>query len=280
MKEGRYSLDDYWKTEKARFLDNPQIFDELMQAKSSDINLPTPEQTADEINSLLLAELAGGRGVHVETALTTVGALAGFSCQMAIRDGFITDGQASIEEALIEIKTTSGELYYSGSLLIEGLASNNPDNYSVWRFIGGAVQQSGRNLPDMQAILDRKLSEIGTEAFLVPNIPAEHVPSHPAQDLLWKYWNITRNILVLRNQAPPLLAVCSRHGRPKIDYAGARRHRPNISGNDFYGIGNSNGTYFADSHSKRPIWNNCPALEVAPPHRFIDQSCIIFLPSA
>ncbi len=192
----------YWQTDKARLLDSPEMLNALLavNAKPDDKTIPTPQEIASQITQLILAELSSPKGVHIETILTTLGAMAGFSCQMAIRDGFVASGKITLEKAFIEVKTKSGENFYMGPLLNECLVSNTKGQNSVWGFVGGAVKHLKKPLPNLKEIFIRTSSRVGHNDFGTPDLPKKNLPQKTSEKLLWKYWNISRNMLIMNKQ--------------------------------------------------------------------------------
>lgn len=79
-----------WQTDKVRLLDSKEFVTATSKALHGGIagtgKQYDLQKVTDELNEMLIAELKDPRGVHIETALATLGALAGFSVQMAIRD--------------------------------------------------------------------------------------------------------------------------------------------------------------------------------------------------
>ena len=81
-----------WQTAKARSLDDPEFLNSTVRALNGAVpgtNGPydAPE-VADELVQILSAELREQSGVHPETVMTALGALAGFAVQMALRETF------------------------------------------------------------------------------------------------------------------------------------------------------------------------------------------------
>lgn len=198
---------NFWKTDKSKFLDSEIFFEKLKQiidnpAVSNEENKSSPEKVANDINNLLIAELSTEQGVHIETALTALGAMSGFSCQMAIRDGFVAKGLISLDDAFIDVKTKDDKIFYTGNLINECLATNKAGQNSVWGFIGGATKSLEKPLPNITEIFERTIATMGSESYGQPDIDQKHLPHHTSEELLWKYWNIMRNTMVV-NQQPP-----------------------------------------------------------------------------
>jgi hypothetical protein len=201
------TAEGFWHTDRARFLDSKDFHDALTKAVNgiagseqvikSDKNAGA---VADDILEILLAELASAQGVHIETALTTLGATAGFACQMAIRESLVASGKVSLKDAFIEIGTTNGETFYTGNLINGGLLETS--HLSVWSLVAGVVQQEKKSLPDVTAIVKRTTASFGENDYGKPALPEKHLPRMTSEELLWKYWNVFRNTLVENRQEP------------------------------------------------------------------------------
>ena len=74
-----------------------------------------------EMLNQLLHALKDERGVHMETALCALGALAGYSCQASIRAIAKIDGR---KNALIEMQCKDGRKYFFGDDLNKPLAES------------------------------------------------------------------------------------------------------------------------------------------------------------
>jgi hypothetical protein len=133
----------------------------------------------------LLKAASDQRGVHVETLMTMVGALAGFSAQHAIWETVVKtgrmpeDGGRNIKAgAFAVIDTKSAEKYYFGDLLNSYLIPQNaplgPGQNTLWSFLAAAVQESGGAPvpPEQVAEIFRNAAQtVGGPQFGVPRLP-------------------------------------------------------------------------------------------------------------
>ena len=199
---------DYWRTDRAKFLDSAEVWEYLTKLYETN---PNPEQggervpadqVAAELLQIMLVELTVNGGIHMETALTAFGALAGFSVQMALREGPIASGRISEKDAFVLLETKDGQRFFSGDLINEGLVSPRQGQLAVWSFVASATASLGHELPDIVPIFKRTASTIGSKEFGTPNLTREHLPHKPAIELLQKYWNLARNSLVVAKQEP------------------------------------------------------------------------------
>jgi hypothetical protein len=196
-----------WQTERMTLLDNREFINATVRAVSGGIpgtNKPyDANKVSSELIEMLFAELSESSGVHPETALTTLGALAGFSGQMAIRENLIKTGKIAEDKAFVVARTNRGETYYFGDLLSEILFSNKPDIVSISGMVGGAAQQSGaKTLPDVGDIARHVAGSVAGGGFGVPRLPPHHMPRIPPIELLDRFWNPMRNFLVVNVHSP------------------------------------------------------------------------------
>ena len=196
-----------WQTDQMKLLDSPDLINSTIRVLNGALpgtNKPSDGQKiSDEINQMLFAELRDQSGVHAETTLAALGALAGFSVQMALRETLVRPGKMSEDKVFVIAKTKNGESFYLGNLSNEGLFGGKPGIISVYALVGGGAQKAGANeLPDIKDIATHVVSTLGTDKFGVPRVSADHMPHAQPIDLLNKFWNPIRNFMVLNVQAP------------------------------------------------------------------------------
>ena len=122
IRSGRNQPETYWKTDRARFLDSPQVqaivrdavrgrsASAFWQTQSQEFQGQAPKQVID----LLIAELQTDRGVQIETLLATLAATAGFACQMAVREMHGLPEAPVQRSLLVEVGTKDGDTFYFG----------------------------------------------------------------------------------------------------------------------------------------------------------------------
>jgi hypothetical protein len=152
----------------------------------------------------LLMWLKTERGVHAETLVTAIGALAGCAAQCALW-GEITKSRRAVpqfdssnptaETGLIYYKTSRGEKFYAGELLNRylifdgGLGAGY--KYPLWGLVSAAAVQSGlpqSDLPDYREMFQHITKTIGTDAFGIPRAPANHQPGLTPRQALDIFW--------------------------------------------------------------------------------------------
>lgn len=196
-----------WQTDKFRLLDSQEFVTATRKALHGGMagtgRQYDLQKVTDELNEMLIAELKDTRGVHIETALATLGALAGFSVQMGIRETVIKTGEMHERQAFTEIKTRNGETYYFGDLPNEALFEAKPRNVSIYSLVCAALQQTGAtSQPDVVDIAKHVASTVGTERFGIPRTGNVHMPKVGPVALLNKFWNPMRNFMVVNVDSP------------------------------------------------------------------------------
>ena len=126
---------------------------------------------AKEIYQQLLGGMADEKGVHTESLLCALGALAGYACQASLRAQAVAANMAETA-AFQVVKTTDGKQYFFGDPLNNLLANSQ---FSVWALAGGAAQHNGATvLPDLHEIFEHTASTVGDDGFGIPRVPENH----------------------------------------------------------------------------------------------------------
>ena len=128
-----------------------------------------------------------GAGIHYETLLSGLGAMAGFGCQMAAR--FVLqriDPAKRTGTELAEIKTKDGGLYYFGDFINQPLLEARPT--SVYSLIAGAAHHLGAPVPDPAEIVRFVTGSLGTEQFGTIRVGPEHQPAEAPLRTLQRQW--------------------------------------------------------------------------------------------
>jgi hypothetical protein len=156
---------------------------------------PEREAIGRSVATLLMAQqIKRTGGVHPETLLTELGALAGFAVQMSIRKSIIERQKLDPGTILVEVATKNDEVYYFSDLLNWMLFENmaHPP-YCVWAYVSAAVPpESHLLLPDMSDIVSHAARSIGTRQFGVPRLPHEHMPHKLPRAALEEHWRFIR----------------------------------------------------------------------------------------
>lgn len=126
-----------------------------------------------EVAAKLFAAMSGEKGIHLESLLCALGAIAGYSCQISVREEFVhQQGRPEKEVFIVVNSKLNGSSYFFGDLLNKPLAESR---YSVWSLSSGATQKLGLvKLIDLHDIFRHVTDTLGLASFGVPRIPAEH----------------------------------------------------------------------------------------------------------
>ena len=146
----------------------------------------------------LMRELKDQRGIHCETILTVIGALAGYSAQQALWEGMVKPGKLAITQAFKVVETNGGATFFFGEALDSLLASVEPKHLSIWKIVAGsALTGGGDHLPDLDNLLRHCAATVGTSSFGLPRLPDDHLPSIMPRTALEEYWPGARLLLAL-----------------------------------------------------------------------------------
>ncbi len=129
-----------------------------------------------ELAPRLIESMKEGHGVHVESMMCAAGALAGYSCQAAVRAK--NRMQDADELAGLSIATThDGRTFLFGDSLNGYVAESE---MSVWSIAAGGAQACGcQRLPDLDDIFAHVANTVGSTEFGLPRLPEGH-PVHEA----------------------------------------------------------------------------------------------------
>ena len=166
------------------------------------------------VESTLMNGVQDTHGIQVETLMTAVGAVAGFSAQNAVWESVVKPGKlplfdaASFQGGAFTIaETKDGEKYYFGdtqnSYLIPQITKYGPEGrFTLYSFVAAAVQEAGgRPLEEAtyREIFKNAAATFGTPAFGVPRVPEKHLPRLTAREALNKLWPATKEALQFRD---------------------------------------------------------------------------------
>jgi hypothetical protein len=154
---------------------------------------PEREAVGRSIAAVLMAkQIRQAGGIHAETILTEIGALAGFAAQIAIRKGIIEPQQLDSNDVLVEVVTRNGEKYYFSDLLNWIVFENlTQAPYSIWAYVSDVVPQGERALlPDMSDIVSHAARTIGSGGLACRACSRAHGgrAAHRADEGWWLLW--------------------------------------------------------------------------------------------
>lgn len=138
-----------------------------------------------EFADRLIAAMKTTRGVHVESLMCAAGAVAGYSCQVAIRTKNRDNGLP--ETIGFAVATTQdGDTFFFGDELNRLLAESQ---LSVWSIAAGAAQACGcHDIPDISGIFEHVAETIGSKEFGVPRLPDGHPIHELPRTYLDRFW--------------------------------------------------------------------------------------------
>jgi hypothetical protein len=194
----------------------------------------------------LLMWLKTEHGVHAETLLVSIGALAGFAAQTAalarvqrreipLPPG--SDATISVEDLsehlrksglLLNLTTKSGEVFLLGDLLNGYLVPQaTSEDYTLWGLVAAAAVGTGvpsAELPDYHAMFRHVVESIGTPEFGIAQVAKEHRPHITPRQALDIFWPRARYILTRTDGPGPTKGsnVPPRYWPPVIDVVAAQ----------------------------------------------------------
>jgi hypothetical protein len=140
---------------------------------------------AKEVFQRLLAGMEDSKGVHVESLLTALGALAGYACQANLRAQALAKGMSETAPFQV-VETKDGKRYFFGDPLNNALAGSQ---YSILSLVGGAAQHAGaKDFPDLKEIFQYTASVLGSDQFGIPRVPDTHKPADTPLNYLKGLW--------------------------------------------------------------------------------------------
>lgn len=143
---------------------------------------------AKEIFQRLTQGMKDEKGVHIESLLCALGALAGFACQASVRGEYILEKGFDEKKVFTILGCANGRQYFFGDMVNKLLAESQ---YSIWSLAAGAVQHLGVNkLIDIGEIFKHTAQTVGGDSFGIPRIPQDHKPGDLPQNYLKHLWPV------------------------------------------------------------------------------------------
>jgi hypothetical protein len=156
-----------------------------------------PNLTIGSMRDSILKWLTGPRGVHAETLMVVVGALAGFAAQNAAFRSIGPPGTPS--NGAIVTAEADGERYYFGDRINGYLVQRRGEYaYPLWGFIAAAAMQAGiakQDLPDVVEMFDRVAKAVGTADFGIPRTSKDHPFHLTPRQALEQFWPSAKVLL-------------------------------------------------------------------------------------
>lgn len=156
----------------------------------------------------LLKSLKTQRGIHTETLLTAVGALAGFAAQNAALTQVTSPDPTASRLSIAIARGKAGEQYVFGDAVNVYLYPEPNSTLPLFALVGGAVIQAGLTpdqVPDYKEMAKHVAAVVGGPEFGILRVPPDHQPQLQPLELLRKLWPLTRGVmrLPLPKSIPP-----------------------------------------------------------------------------
>ena len=154
-------------------------------AKAPTDPLATANIGGREVFHRLYAAMRNEQGVHVESMLCVLGALAGYACQAEVRA--IARAKNLPDDAVFQIvSAVDGRRYYFGELLNQPLLNAQP---SLWEMVAAAATTAGAGaLPDAHGLFRHVAASVGSDAFGMPRVPTKHRAGDTPRGYLKQLW--------------------------------------------------------------------------------------------
>jgi hypothetical protein len=148
------------------------------------------QKAADAIAEKFMFRYSDAKGaVDYPAVFNALGSLAGYGCQMAVRESFITPGIIQEDTAFYVYKASNGQRYYLSTLVDAQLEGNDKIKTSVLTLVNNAAQESGVNsMPDFKEISQYNFKTMGTDDFGIPRIAKKYTRLEAPVDILIRNW--------------------------------------------------------------------------------------------
>jgi hypothetical protein len=156
------------------------------------------------LREALLAWLRSERGVHAETLMVVVGALAGFAAQNAAFRSLGPPGTPVPDNAIVMAEAAGARFYFGDRINGYLVRQAGGSQYPLWGYIAAAALQAGlpaQELPDVTEMFEHIARSIGTPAFGIPRAPREQVPQLTPRKALELFWP-SANALLSNTEGP------------------------------------------------------------------------------
>jgi hypothetical protein len=131
--------------------------------------LAGPQIAAVEVLERVFEWETSDRGMHLEGAVVTLGALAGKACQVAMLVGVEAKDPVYLGLSVADVTGVDGTEFYFGDAINRPLVEST---YSVWSLVAGAANSLGATVPEVTELFEHAASSVGTPEFGVPRYAA------------------------------------------------------------------------------------------------------------
>ena len=162
---------------------------------------------AETLANLILTTLASEGRLQLETLFSTLGALAGFACQYAVRRECVVEGGMAERDAFLIVVSDAGERFYLGDRVNALLINQRAQALSVLSVVSGEAMRLGvksKELPNLAAIFDHVAGSLGAPDFGVADLPLGRRPWVLPKEAVAAFWSASVAALVRDPEiAPP-----------------------------------------------------------------------------
>lgn len=140
-----------------------------------------------DVANKLFAAMSSDKGIHLESLLCALGSMAGYACQVSVREEFVhLQGRLEKDVFIVVDSTQNGKRYFFGDLLNKPLAESR---YSIWSLSSGASQKLGlTTLIDLHDIFRHVTETLGQSSFGVPRLPESHAARELPENYVRHLW--------------------------------------------------------------------------------------------
>jgi hypothetical protein len=147
------------------------------------------------------------RGIHAETLLVSMGAIAGFAAQSAVLERIKKRDISGVDKSLegdalgrflqesnlaVVVTAKSGDIYYFGDLINGYLVQQKTTvNYSLYAILAGGAITAGvkpNELPDVIPMFAHASKTVGTADYGILHPPGNLVPQMTPRQALDRFW--------------------------------------------------------------------------------------------
>ena len=145
----------------------------------------------------LLEMMKSEKGVHAETLMAVIGAIAGHAVIHAIVEDQVKTGRLPQGAQLMEARTADGRKYYFGDHLNGYLIPEGRQPYPLWTVVSSAALAAGvpqAELPKIDALFAHVTATIGTPEFGKLRPIEGHDTAWPPLECLMAFWPVARKL--------------------------------------------------------------------------------------
>lgn len=155
---------------------------------------------AEELVQRLLAGMKTEDGVHIESLLGALGALAGFCCVDSTLKQAAALGRNTRDCGIVDVEMDDGSRYYLGEPINKLLAGID---LSLWSLTAGMINHLGsEDYPDFAEIAGHVSGTLGGPAFGLPRLPDKHRPGDLPINYVRALWPVL--LPSIEHRAPTL----------------------------------------------------------------------------